>query len=124
MATAGAIKVKGYDASYYMVKDLDRATRFYNDLLQMQPTMTVPGMVSEYTFPTGETFGLYKPPEGEWQACHGILFSVDDIKSAVADFKSRGVTFEDEGKIDESPGCFMAFATDPEGNRFVVHELK
>jgi predicted enzyme related to lactoylglutathione lyase len=124
MATAGAVKVKGYDAAYYMVKDLDRATRFYNDLLQMEPTLSVPGTISEYTFPTGETFGLYKPPEGDWEACHGLLFAVDDLATAVQDFKARGVRFDDEGKIDESPVCFMAFAMDTEGNRFVLHEHK
>ncbi len=124
MATAGAIKVKGYDASYYMVKDLDRATKFYNDLLQMTPTLTVPGMVSEYTFPTGETFGLYRPPEGDWEVGHGVLFAVDDVNAAVADFKSRGVNFDDDGKIDETPGCFMAFGQDSEGNRFIIHQLK
>jgi len=124
MATAGAIKVNGYDATYYMVKDLDRATKFYNDLLQMTPTFSVPGMVSEYTFPTGETFGLYRPPEGDWEVGHGVLFAVDDVTTAVADFKSRGVDFDDDGKIDETPMCFMAFGHDTEGNRFIIHELK
>jgi predicted enzyme related to lactoylglutathione lyase len=124
MATAGAIKLKGYDAAYYYVKDLERATKFYDDLLQMEPTLRVPGMVSEYTFPTGETFGLYKSPESEWREGHGILFAVDDIVAAVDDFKSRGVEFEDDGNIEESPVCFMAFARDTEGNRFIVHERK
>jgi predicted enzyme related to lactoylglutathione lyase len=124
MATAGATKVKGVDAAYYMVKDLDRATKFYNDFLGMEPTLAVPGMVTEYTFAGNESFGLYKSPEGEWFSGHGLLFAVDDIKSAVADYKQRGIKFEDDGKIDESPGCWMAFAEDTEGNRFIVHQRK
>ena len=124
MATAGAIKVNGYDAAYYYVKDLDRATRFYNDLLQMKPTSSFPGMAVEYTFPTGETFGLYKPHDEDWQACHGILFAVDDIKAAVDEFKSKGVQFDQDGNAEETPVCFMAFGTDSEGNRFVIHQRK
>jgi predicted enzyme related to lactoylglutathione lyase len=124
MATAGATKVKGVDAAYYLVKDLDRATKFYNDFLGMEPTLAVPDMVSEYTFAGNESFGLYKPSDGEWEVCHGMLFAVDDIKSAVEDYKKRGIKFEEDGRIDESPGCFMAFAEDSEGNRFVVHQRK
>lgn len=124
MATAGATKVKGVDAAYYFVKDLDRATKFYNDFLGMEPTLTFPGMVSEYTFAADETFGLFKSPDGEWFQGHGMLFAVDDIKSAVADYKKRGIKFDDDGKIDESPGCWMAFAEDSEGNRLIVHQRK
>lgn len=124
MATAGAIKVKGVDAAYYMVKDLDRATRFYNDFLGMEPTLTVPDTVAEWTFAGDETFGIYKSPEGEWFSGHGMLFAVDDINSAVADYKRRGIKFDDDGKIDESPVCWMAFAEDTEGNRFIVHQRK
>lgn len=124
MATAGATKVKGVDAAYYLVKDLDRATKFYNDFLGMEPTLSVPGMVSEYTFAGNESFGLYKPSDEEWQLSHGMLFAVDDINAAVADYKKRGIKFEEDGRIDESPVCWMAFAEDSEGNRFVVHQRK
>src|ERR1700736_5649015 len=101
MATAGATKVKGVDAGYYMVKDLDRATKFYNDFLGMEPTLTVPGMISEYTFAGDETFGLYKSPDGDWRIGHGMLFAVDDIDAAVADYTKRGMKFDDDGKIEE-----------------------
>jgi predicted enzyme related to lactoylglutathione lyase len=124
MATAGAIKVKGYDAAYYFVKDLDRATKFYTDLFQMEPTLSIPGMVSEYTFPAGETFGLYKPHDGTFRDGHGILFAVDDIEAVVADLKTKGVSFEDDGETEETPVCFMAYAYDTEGNRFILHERK
>lgn len=124
MATAGATKVKGVDAAYYFVKDLDRATKFYTDLFGFAPTLSVPEMVAEWTFSGDETFGIYKPSEGEWHEGHGMLFAVDDIESAVADYRARGVTFEDDGKIEESPGCKMAFANDSEGNRFILHQHK
>jgi len=124
MATAGATKVKGVDAAYYMVKDLDRATKFYTDMFGFEPTLSVPGTVAEWTFPGDESFGLYKSSEGEWFSGHGMLFAVDDITSAVADYKKRGIKFDDDGKVDESPVCWMAFAEDTEGNRFIVHQRK
>lgn len=122
MTTAGATKVKGMDASYYDVKDLARATKFYNDLLGMEPTLTFGDSVAEYTFPGGETFGLYQ--SGEFTPRGGILFAVDDLEKAVAENKTRGVKFDDEGNIMTSPVCSMAFAEDSEGNRFILHQRK
>jgi predicted enzyme related to lactoylglutathione lyase len=124
MATATANKIKGYDASYYTVKDLERATKFYNELLETEPTWTIPGMVTEYTFPGGETFGLYKPSEGEWTQHGGVLFAVEDLQGAVEKHKARGVKFDEDGKIEESPVCFMAFAQDSEGNNIILHQHK
>jgi predicted enzyme related to lactoylglutathione lyase len=124
MATAGATRIKGVDAAYYYVKDLDRAQKFYTDFFGMEPTMIVPGMVAEWTFAGDETFGIYKPSEGEWHEGHGMLFAVEDIHSAIEEYKKRGFKFEDDGKIDETPVCHMAFAQDSEGNHFVVHQRK
>jgi len=122
MATAGATKVKGMDASYYTVKDLKRATAFYNDLLKMTPTWTFGDRVVEYTFPNGETFGLYETED--WTRHGGILFAVDDINAAVAEHKARGVKFEGDGHVESSPVCFMAFGEDSEGNSFILHQHK
>ena len=124
MATAGATKVKGVDAAYYFVKDLDRATKFYTDLLGSPPTLVYDGFVAEWTFGGNETFGIFKAPEGEWHEGHGMLFAVDDIHSAVDDYKQRGIRFDEDPLIDESPGCFMASGYDTEGNKFVIHQRK
>ena len=124
MATAGATKVKGVDAAVYMVKDLDRAIKFYTDFIGFEPTMTAPGFYAEWTFPNGETFGIYKSDEQEWRMGGGMLFAVDDIQSAVADYKQRGIDFEDDAAIEDSPVCRMAFANDSEGNRFIIHQHK
>ncbi len=122
MATAGATKVKGMDASYYTVKDIKRATKFYNALLGQEPTVTVGESAVEYTFPNGETFGLYQTEE--WTPHGGILFSVDDVGAAVAEHKARGVKFDDDGKIEDTPVCHMAFGEDSEGNTFILHRRK
>ena len=122
MATASATKVRGIHASYYTVKDYDRAMDFYRGLLGEDPTFAVPGTFAEWTFPTGETFGLYKTDE--WTPHGGLLFGVDDLKAAVAEHKARGVKFDDDGKIEDMQNCAMAFGEDSEGNTFILHQRK
>jgi hypothetical protein len=34
------------------------------------------------------------------------------------------VTFDDDGKIEDTPVCWMAFAQDSEGNNFILHKRK
>ena len=78
----------------------------------------------EWTFPTGETFGIVKPPNAPWEKGGGVHFGVDDINATVAACKANGISFEDDAKIYETPGCFLAFAFDSEGNDFIFHQLK
>lgn len=118
--TAG---VTGIDATYYLVKDLDRATRFYTRLLGAEPSMTVPDMVAEWSFPGGTAFGLFKPEE-EWRRSGGVLFNVPDLAAAVAAAKAGGVALDDDGQIEDTPTCRMAFGEDSEGNTFVLHQHK
>jgi predicted enzyme related to lactoylglutathione lyase len=79
---------------------------------------------AEFELKDGATFGVWKMSDGSFRPGGGIMFAVDDIKSAVGEFKGRGVSFEDDGAIEETPVCFMAFATDPEGNTFILHQRK
>ena len=123
MSSAGTIGVTGVDATYYLAKDLERATEFYTKLLGFAPTNGFPGMAAEWTFPSGVTFGLYRPDD-DWHPSGGVMFAVPDVKAAIAAGKAGGVTFDDDGKIEETPVCFMAFAKDSEGNSFVVHQSK
>lgn len=122
MATASATKVNGIHASYYTVKDYNRALNFYKPLLGVEPSIAVDGAFAEWTFPTGETFGIYKT--NEWTPHAGLLFGVDDINAAVAEHKGRGVKFDDDGKIEDNGNCYMAFAEDSEGNTFILHQRK
>src|SRR5450755_2913056 len=117
MAAQTATKISRIDASYYTVKDLDALTKFYGSILGFEPTLAMPGFVSEWTFAGGETFGLYKSPEGK-SSGSGVMFGVDDLKSKIAECKGLGIELEDGGTIEDTPVCFMAFAQDPEGNHF------
>jgi len=124
MATATKIGIKRLDTTAYLVKDLDRATKFYADLLGFEPTLSFPPVGVEWTFPSGETFGIVKPPNAPWEKGGGVHFGVDDINAAVAACQANGITMVDDAKIYDTPGCFLAFALDTEGNEFILHQVK
>jgi predicted enzyme related to lactoylglutathione lyase len=124
MTTAATVGITGIDASYYLTKDLGKATAFYTSLFGFEPSMHVPDMVSEWTFGRdGTTFGLYQPHDSaDWHPSGGILFNVPDIKAARKASETLGASFDDHE--EETPMCFMAFGTDPEGNTFILHQPK
>lgn len=124
MTTASKIGIRGVDTTSYLVKDLDRATKFYTDLLGFAPTLSFLPVGVEWTFPTGETFGIVKPPNAPWEKGGGIHFGISDINATVAACKADGISFEDDAKVYETPGCFLAFALDSEGNEFILHQVK
>lgn len=124
MATASTVGIQGIDTSSYLVKDVERAKKFYTELFGFQPTLEFLPIGVEWTFPSGETFGIVKPPGSPWEKSGGIHFGVKDIKAAVAAAQASGISFDDDAKIYETPGCFLAFARDSEGNDFILHELK
>jgi predicted enzyme related to lactoylglutathione lyase len=119
---AEATVVRGIDASYYMTKDLDAATKFYNGLFGTEPTAHYPDMFAEYTFADGNSFGLYK---SEHPYVSGtVMFAVDDVPAFVAAAMAKGVAFAGDGHVDETPACHMAFGQDPDGNHFIIHKRK
>jgi predicted enzyme related to lactoylglutathione lyase len=118
--TGGRTRVTGIDASYYYVKDFDRAVKFYEEMLGQGPSVAYPGMFAEWTFDDGQSFGLYKSEC--WEPGTGIMFAVPDVHEAVTDLRSRGVEIDD--RIEDTPACFMAFGKDTEGNSFIIHHRK
>jgi predicted enzyme related to lactoylglutathione lyase len=120
--TSSPPRVHGIDASYYLTKKLTDSTKFYSELLGMEPTMHMPDFVTEFTFPGGETFGLYQSEQ--MTPSGGVMFAVDDVADFVAKAKAGGVEFDEGGEITDTPVCHMAFGKDPEGNGFIVHHRK
>lgn len=114
--------VTGIDASYYYAKNFDRAVSFYTTLIGSAPPMLVPGMFAEWEFAGGEAFGLYKGEEH--RECNGVMFAVPDVAAAVEVLRARGVHFDGDGTIEETPVCHMAFGRDSEGNGFILHKRK
>ena len=46
-------------------------------------------------------------------------FEVDDVAAMREQLKAKGVEVTD---VSESPVCFSCFVTDPDGNRFALHQ--
>jgi len=115
--------VRGIDISAYLIKDTERAKKFYSDTLGLKMTQDYGPFGGEYTFPDGTTFGIWRPEDQEnWRPSGGVMFAVDDLREAVDYFKSRGVKIEDH--VEDTPVCLMAFAEDSEGNSFILHQRK
>lgn len=116
---------RGIDAVYYMVKDLARARRFYEQGLGFQPTFVSDAgewQGVEYTLPTGQTFGLGLSSSVPWRECGGAMISVEDVEASTNRVTQFG------GKVHvpatEGPVCFLSQCEDTEGNRFVLHRRK
>jgi predicted enzyme related to lactoylglutathione lyase len=124
MSVISPTAIKGIDIVTYLAQDAERAKAFYRDVLGLSVTTDYGPQGAEFVLSDGATFGVWKMTDGSFRPGGGIMFAVDDLKAAVPEFKRRGVPFEDDGAIEETPVCFMAFGTDPEGNTFILHQRK
>lgn len=106
----------------YSVRDVPRAKAFYRDVLGLQPGESfgdhwVEFDVGSTTFGigNGESLGLMPG------ASNGAAFEVDDVRAMRDRLEESGV---EVGEIHEFPACFSCFASDPEGNKFAIHQRK
>jgi len=103
------------------VRDLPRATAFYRDTLGVPFLFEVPGMAF---FQTGDTRLMLGLPENEKQNFASVLyFRVDDINSAYADLKGKGVAFTHEPRLihrGSTSDLWLAFFADPDGNTMAL----
>jgi catechol 2,3-dioxygenase-like lactoylglutathione lyase family enzyme len=118
------------------VADLDRAVSFYSDKVGMEvlerfdePDVPADNPMVRLGAGNG-TVMLYKSV-GAGQSRHTLVgFNVDDIESAVAEMRGRGVTFEEyemgdiktEGGIVRMGKTAGAWFKDPDGNIIGVGE--
>ncbi|HEY5340748.1 MAG TPA: VOC family protein [Candidatus Aquilonibacter sp.] len=118
-ASPAAIKITGMDLIGATVPDIKRSLAFYRDTLGLVPA-SVSDDGAEFHFSDGTTFGLWQPPAG-YPHRFAIMFSVADARAAGERFRELGATI---GEATESPVCFMAVGTDPEGNGIIAHQRK
>ena len=116
---------RGLDAVYYMVKDLPRARKFYEEALGFEPTFVSDSgewQGVEYELPTGQTFGLGKSASEAWRQCGGAMIAVEDVENLT----ERVTMFGGKVLMDvrESPVCFTSWCEDCEGNTFALHRRK
>jgi predicted enzyme related to lactoylglutathione lyase len=106
----------------YSVRDVPRARDFYRDVLGLEVGETfgdhwVEFNVGSATFGIGNGEALGFIPG----ASNGAAFEVDDLGALRARLQTTGC---DVSEQHEFPGCTTCFASDPEGNRFALHQRK
>ena len=120
-ATTKTATITGVDLVAYFVSDPARAIAFYRDVMGMTPTAIDPeGRGAEFTLADGTTFGVWNDSDTPTSG-GAIMFAVDEIGAAVAQFRERGAKL---GDASETPVCFMSFGQDPDGNAIIVHQRK
>jgi catechol 2,3-dioxygenase-like lactoylglutathione lyase family enzyme len=111
------------------VKDMDRARRFYEASVGLTPIGGKPD--GKFVYRCGGTeIALFPKPEGTKAQHTALSFRVDNIASAIAALKSRGVVFADydfPGLKTEGHVCVLgsekaAWFEDTEGNILCLHE--
>jgi predicted enzyme related to lactoylglutathione lyase len=106
----------------YSVRDVPRAQAFYRDVLGLKPSEVFSEHWSEFdvgnaTFGVGNGEPLGYAPG----ASTGAAFEVDDVNAMRSRLLESGVQASD---VHDTPVCFVCFASDPEGNRFAIHQRK
>ena len=106
-----------------LVKDVERATGFYRDVLGLQHLFTAPPGLS--FFRCGEVRLMLERPEGadENQRASILYYDVPDLDAAFRALSGRGAKAVTEPHIihrTESMELWMAFFEDGEGNMFAL----
>ena len=104
------------------VRDMERATRFYTDTLDL-PNISADGRWPEIQL--GENISLYlmDPTNigGEFTSPHSahIALRVPDVAETREELEAKGVEFH--GDTLDTGVCHMAFFADPDGNALMLH---
>jgi catechol 2,3-dioxygenase-like lactoylglutathione lyase family enzyme len=110
--------LKSMSAVRIFVGDIERARRFYRDILELPETSATPEWA---TFDIdGKNLILEAvPPDDPERGLVGRLlavsFAVDDIDAVYRDLKAKGVSFP-EPPEKQAWGGTLAFPRDPDGN--------
>ncbi|HTV73662.1 MAG TPA: VOC family protein [Candidatus Acidoferrales bacterium] len=106
----------------YSVRDVPRAVEFYRDVVGLEPGQAFGDHWVEFNvgpmafgIGNGETLGFI-PGNST-----GAAFEVDDIEAMRDRFVAKGVAVSE---LHTFPNCSAVFVTDPEGNRFSLHQRK
>jgi methylmalonyl-CoA/ethylmalonyl-CoA epimerase len=105
-----------------VVKDVERATAFYRDVLGMKFLFAYPGLA--FFDCDGTRLMLSRPEKKEFDHPSSILyFRVSDIQGAYHTLRERKVEFEDEPHIVArmpDHDLWMSFFRDPDDNIFAL----
>ena len=108
--------------SWYQVSDIERAKKFYGDVLGLKKTFEIEGWC-EFSHADGAaSVALNQLREGDPERGATVVLRVDDIDRAQSDMKKKGAKFE--GNVEEIPGVVrIATFRDPDGNRLQLCQV-
>lgn len=106
----------------YSVRDVPRAIEFYRDVVGLKPSEMFSDRWAEFdlgnaTFGVGNGESIGIVPGSQFSA----TFEVDDITTARERLVGADVAVTE---IWDTPVCQVCFVTDPDGNRFGLHQRK
>ena len=106
----------------YSVRDVPRSIAFYRDVVGLKPGEMFGDHWAEFDVGgtafgvgNGESIGIM--PGSQFSAA----FEVDNLAEMIEKLKSHGVEMTD---VMDSQVCSSCFVTDPDGNRFALHQRK
>ena len=116
--------------AYFPARDLNRARRFYEEMLGFVPTSVNDDGVT-YEFGNGTAAFLYFTENAGTSKASQAFWSVEDVDREIVELKKRGVVFEsyDDMPGERSPegavtagGAKAAWFKDSEGNILAIVE--
>jgi len=122
------IKVTAFAYTAYPVTDLDRARKFYEQLLGLVPAtvLVFDGGRGWIEYEMGDScLAIANGFGDDWKpasAGPSLVLEVADITAATAELKAAGVKFKFEPM--EFPPCRLAVVEDPDGNYVGLHQKK
>jgi predicted enzyme related to lactoylglutathione lyase len=110
------------NVSWYQVKDLEAAKKFYGEVLGLKKTLDLGGWC-EFSHKDGEaSIGLNAMREGDEERGATVVLRVGDLARSQKELAAKGVKFE--GDVHEVPGVVrIATFRDLEGNRLQLCQL-
>ena len=122
METNRAAVTAGIGQIAISVRDVERATAWYRDVLGLRFLFTAPPGLAFFDC-GGVRLMLASGDAAEPGLSSVIYYRVDDIKSTYAEMSARGVVFEDSPHLITRMGdveLWMTFLRDPEENRLAL----
>jgi catechol 2,3-dioxygenase-like lactoylglutathione lyase family enzyme len=117
---AEAVEVERVDFVSFFTQDVQRAKRFYTELLGLEVETEGEhdmelrcGQVTLDIFDPSSAGQPFAPSPA------GLSLRVPDVAAARAELEAKGVEFE--GEIMDTGVCHMTFFRDPDGNALMLH---